>query len=94
MKTLALSEIVGLRVKCSVCKNVEEFLVDDLNAVGTHPCPGPADKHSVSPVLEAIFREDVATIVTAIKARSHGRFELTFLQRQPLTLCARITSII
>jgi hypothetical protein len=84
MKTLELSEIRGLQVKCSVCGQKEEFLVGNPNIwnVSVHPCPGhPPDKikPDTGTVFQMVPREDVIAIAETIQAGKAGRFELTFL---------------
>ena len=81
MKPLQLSEIVGLRVKCSKCPYEEQFEFPLKKPIGPHMCPAPPDKPKLDevPVLETVFMDEVGVIASTIQARRAGRFELTFL---------------
>ena len=82
MKPLELSEIRGLRVKCTKCQWEHEFLFPLQEPIATvHMCPSPETlvRPGSGTVIEAVAMDDIATTAKTIQAGGTGRLEMSFL---------------
>lgn len=69
---MELSEIRGLRVKCSKCQREEEFLFPLQEPITVHMCQDRS-------VLEAVPMDDIATTAKTIQAGGTGTLKMSFL---------------